>query len=219
MNEIRALFRRLYHRARGLPTRWLRKLESRRRAMLTRRLIDDRSSDIGRWSDPASFEGYWVERNRLLAAAIPPGASVLEFGAGMRELEKLLPPGCRYTPSDLVSRGPDTLVCDLNTRPLPEFPRHDWIVLSGVLEYLHEPEAVLAWLRSTAPAMLLSYATSDGGERDIASRRGNGFVNDFAAKSLSAMLTRAGWRGEVIGRWHGQLLLRCTADAPPADRS
>ena len=73
-----------------------------------------------------------------IAKLIPAGSNVIEFGAGRRQLEKFLPAGCTYTPSDLVDRGPGTIVCDLNRPPLPDL-RHLRLkvaVFGGVLEYV-----------------------------------------------------------------------------------
>jgi hypothetical protein len=145
----------------------------------------------------------------MLAACVPPGASVIEFGAGLRELEKLLPAGCSYTPADLVERGPGTLVCDLNSRPLPPFPRHDIVVLSGVLEYLHKPAEVLTHLRQSAPLLLMSYAVSEGGSLTLERRRADGFFNDLDTTALRSLLHDSGWGYELIGVWQGQQLLRC----------
>lgn len=188
---------------------WIERGRQRRRARLTRRLIVQGGTDVARWSSPAGFEDYWVERNQLLAKHVPAGAVVLEFGAGLRDLEKLLPPGCRYTPSDLVDRGPGTIVCDLNARPLAVFPPQDVVVLSGVLEYLHAPGEVLAWLAETAPLLLLSYAAWDGSAEALMRRRGNGFVNDLNDAEFDVLLRGAGWEVALIGGWHEQGLWRC----------
>lgn len=169
----------------------------------------EKQSDTSRWATEASFEPYWLERNRILATHIPAGSSVLEFGAGMRELEKLLPARCRYTPSDLVDRGPGTLVCDLNRRPLPALPAHDLMVMSGVMEYVHDPADLLVQLRPVAPRLLLSYAAWDEQQSSLAKRRELGFVNDFSAEAFFNLLTATGWRSETCGQWGGQLLLRC----------
>jgi hypothetical protein len=106
------------------------------------------SADYRRWTSPAGFEEWWDDRTRALAALIPSGARVIEFGAGRRQLEKLLPDGCFYIPSDLVDRGGGTLVCDLNARPLPDI-RHlgsDLAVFGGVLEYVSDVESLACWL-------------------------------------------------------------------------
>src|SRR5690348_9570014 len=69
------------------------------------------TADHARWSSPGGLEEWWVERTGILAQLLPAGSRVIEFGAGRRQLEKLLPNGCTYIPSDLVDRGPGTIVC------------------------------------------------------------------------------------------------------------
>ncbi len=63
-------------------------------------------SDYKRWSSSESLEMWWDERTRVIAGLVRPDSRVIEFGAGRRQLEKFLPASCRYTPSDLVDRGP-----------------------------------------------------------------------------------------------------------------
>ena len=108
-----------------------------------------------------------------------------------------------------MDRGPGTLICDLNKRPLPELPGHDIIVLSGVLEYLHDPSDLLARLQTVAPVILLSYAVWDGMPQSLPKRRGNGFVNDLCGTEFYGMLKKAGWCSNTFGEWQGQHLLRC----------
>lgn len=209
MKSLRIQLRTLRNSLRSAVHTWRAKRIEERRSRLTRRLIADGGTDTARWSSPSNFERYWVERNRMIAASVPPGLSVIEFGAGLRELEKLLPAACRYTPSDLVDRGPGTIVCNLNIRPLPSFPKHDIAVLSGVLEYLHNPGDVLKHLHGSAPLLLMSYSVWDGTPATLERRRADGFVNDLHASSLRSLLHDSGWDHEVFGEWQGQQLLRC----------
>jgi hypothetical protein len=108
-------------------------------------------ADYQRWSSPGGLEAWWDERTQRLASMIEPGSTVIEFGAGRRSLERFLPPGCVYTPSDLVDRGPGTIVCDLNHRPLPDLSRVNpqLAVFSGVLEYIRDIPAIVEWLAAS----------------------------------------------------------------------
>ena len=108
-----------------------------------------------------------------MATPIRPGSSVLEFGAGRMVLKQSLPEGCRDTPSDIVDRGPRTIVCDLNARTLPDFPHHDVAVFSGVLEYVHDVPRVVALLARTVDTVVASYADTDSVARRI-TRRAHG---------------------------------------------
>ena len=172
-------------------------------------------SDRRRWSDPASLNRDWEERTRLLAAMIPAGASVLEFGAGARALQRYLPTGCRYTPSDLVDRGPGTLVCDLNARPLPRFDPHDVMVFAGVLTYLYDLPGLLGHLTGSCRQVLASYPPADRrGWRDRMQRRSNGWVNDYTAAELHALFATAGFTLIEERSWGAQKVCRY---ARPAD--
>ena len=107
-------------------------------------------SDYKRWSSSESLEMWWDERTRVIAGLVRPDSRVIEFGAGRRQLEKFLPASCRYTPSDLVDRGPGTIVCDLNRRPLPDL-RHlclNVAVFGGVLEYIADVPSLVLWIAS-----------------------------------------------------------------------
>ena len=106
-------------------------------------------ADYRRWVSPAGHETWWDERTQLIASMIPTGARVIEFGCGRRQLENFLPDECTYVPSDLVERGPGTIVCDLNTRPLPDLGHLalQVAVFGGVLEYVCDVESVIQWVR------------------------------------------------------------------------
>src|SRR5215468_9103306 len=77
-------------------------------------------SDYERWTDPSSLETWWESRTQRLAAMVPAGTRVIEFGGGRQRLRSFLDSSCTYMASDLVDRGPGTLACDLNRRPLPD---------------------------------------------------------------------------------------------------
>ena len=95
-------------------------------------------SQLNRWSDEEQLNPDWDARTLKLAKLISPRSRVLEFGAGRRFLESVLPEACTYTPSDIVSRGEDTIVCDLNSETLPIFSGYHVAVFGGVLEYVYD---------------------------------------------------------------------------------
>jgi hypothetical protein len=107
--------------------------------------------DYKRWCSSQGLQEWWDERTRLIAGLAPAGSKVIEFGAGRRQLERVLPAGCCYIPSDLVDRGPGTVVCDLNARPLPDLAAvaPQVAVFGGVLEYLHDVPAIVQWLSAS----------------------------------------------------------------------
>jgi len=109
-------------------------------------------SDRNRWRDLDNHDIAWDKRTRNIAALIAPDSNVIEFGAGRRQLPRWLPPRCGYIASDIVARGEQTLVCDLNKRPLPSLPHQTSVqvaVFSGVLEYVADLPGVISWARNT----------------------------------------------------------------------
>lgn len=162
-------------------------------------------SDYGRWGEEGALRSDWDSRTRQIANLIEPGSSVLEFGAGRRVLEERLPAACTYTPSDLVDRGEGTLVCDLNAKALPNFPSHDVVVFSGVLEYVNDVPRLIARLHACAPTIIASYAVY---ELNSASRRTNGWVNDYTLPELMEVFSEAGYRCEHKETWKEQMIFR-----------
>ena len=107
-----------------------------------------RRPDVSRWERESSFEEEWEERTRIMARLVPMGSRVIEFGAGSRKMAHHLDPSCTYVASDVVDRGPGTLVWDLNARPLPDLSplKVDVAIFGGVLEYLVSLEPIARWL-------------------------------------------------------------------------
>lgn len=175
------------------------------------------SADYERWSSPEGLEIWWVERTKLLAAFIAPNTRLIEFGAGRRQLEALLPPGCVYTPSDLVSRGDGTLVCDLNQRPLPDLSqvRAEVAVFGGVLEYLRDVKGIAQWLASSdvsvcilsfepVPMDLRGFAR----RRELARRRYFGYMNNSTEEELLAQFAAVGYTCKRRETWTSQIILQ-----------
>jgi hypothetical protein len=167
-------------------------------------------ADLGRWADPTQYDD-WEERSKMIAEMIPAGARVIEFGAGSRLLERHLDRSCVYVPSDLVSRGPDTIVLDLNKGPLPDFTsyRFDVAVMAGVLEYVSNLRSFVSWLGRQVPTVIASYEVAQGnGGRlkrlaESFSRLGVGWVNSYSEQELVGLFTRAGLPLTGFVDWHG----------------
>lgn len=158
-------------------------------------------ADLARWQDLRNFELEWNERARLMASLIPPGSRVLEFGAGRRQLEALLPQSCTYLPSDLVSRGPDTFVCDLNSRPLPDLTplQPDIAVFGGVLEYIADLKPLPYWLARHIALCVVSYECAHSHPHTVSRLREsfvrirNGWVNSYNEAELEALFADGGF--------------------------
>jgi hypothetical protein len=176
-------------------------------ATLYRRLRS--RSDVSRWSDVDNLEVTWRSRSELIAGLLPAGSRVIEFGAGRRHLEALLPDGHTYIPSDLVDRGPGTLVVDLDDRPLPDLTGLgvDVAVFGGVFEYLHRFEDIPPWLAKQVPKCIASYecASSPSGTlarlRESAARFRNGWVTTYTEDELVSLFETAGWRCSDRRTW------------------
>lgn len=177
-------------------------------AQATELYLAARSSDGPRWADPQYAPAGAQERAQAAAGLIVPGASVLDLGCGPMALRALLPPSCRYTPADLVARSEDTVLVDLNQGQFPE-GRFNVAVLLQVLEYMHQPEQVLANCRQAASTLILSYETFAGGEKKA--RRERGFFNDLSERDIDALLKKTGWRADMRGQRGETLMLRCVA--------
>lgn len=180
-------------------------------------LITLRRSDTRRWSDKNNLHSDWDERTKLLASFIAPNSKVLEFGAGRIVLPRFLPPGCTYTPSDLVDRGAGTIVCDLNAPQLPSFPAQDVALLSGVLEYVHDIPRLVSHLATFCHTVSVSYAVRDfANQATAATRRPNGWVNDYSSQELQDVFSREGFLLQEMIVWREQHLFKFVRTHVPA---
>ena len=175
-------------------------LSSFRRIARTLFLRSLNRSDYARWTNPDSLESWWETRTQRIATLIPKHSRVIEFGAGRRWLESYLDPSCSYIPSDLVDRGPGTIVCDLNKRPLPDLRhlRADVAVFGGVLEYIRDLESVVEWLSQQVSFCVTSYAYAARatgaavGIRERLRRLYYGYMNNYTEEELVELFSRRG---------------------------
>ena len=171
--------------------------------------------DYRRWTDPKSLETWWDSRTQKLATFVTAGSCVLEFGAGRRQLERFLPSDCTYIPSDLVDRGPSTIVCDLNKRPLPDLRglSVDLVVFAGVLEYIEDIDSLAVWLAEQTQSVVASYDCVKSPNRSLRRvvellRRSNfGYMSHFTLAELTAAFERAGFRSVKTDTWNDQRVL------------
>jgi len=139
---------------------------------------------------------------------------VIEFGAGRRQLEKFLDQSCTYVPSDLVDRGPGTIICDLNERPLPDLHalKADVAVFGGVLEYIRDLPGLVAWLSRQFRCCVASYAyarSSVGTPRRLlesVQRAYFGYMNTYSERELVALFQAHGLTCIRRDTWNSQRL-------------
>ena len=188
-------------------------LPTSERAQHTERLIREGNSDTERWAKLESLATQWDSRAAMAARYIPAGQRVLDIGAGAMALRGQLATGCSYFPADIVSRGPECQVVDLNKGQFPA-GQYDWVTFLGVLEYVHEPVAVLTRARTAAPSAIITYCTMNHGE--VQTRRGMGWVNDYTRSEFEALLAAAEWRVREVAevkRGPGNIQLMFVAQA------
>jgi hypothetical protein len=114
---------------------------------------------IRRWRKVAQQPTpLWDERNQFIANLIPAGSSVLDIGSGGQSIKRHLKPGCHYQPCDLVKSTPDVILCDFNAGRFPEISRqYDYVVCSGVMEYIRNPLPFLEAVTSYGSSVIISY--------------------------------------------------------------
>lgn len=162
-----------------------------------------KSHGVARWGRPESLHDDWVERTALIAGMIQPNSSILEFGAGKERLREFLPQGCRYQPADIIARSINTIVADLNVTTPKLTEKYDYIVFSGVLEYIHDVQKLLHYVRDNCTTCILSYAPTDCLEC-MTTRMRSGWVNHLSKNSFESILHNAGF--EILEKrvWRGQ---------------
>src|SRR6478609_8079539 len=106
------------------------------------------ATDADRWSRRDSFDARWAYRATLAAQMIPAYSRVLDIGAGAMDLERVLPKGCAYQPSDLFQHDERTIVCDLNKGEFPPGAEADTVTMLGVLEYIKDLPGLLRKVRA-----------------------------------------------------------------------
>ncbi len=150
-----------------------------------------RQTDLARWSDAANLSAAWNERARLAADFIPAGAHVMDLGCGRMALETYLPPGCRYTPCDLVARDERTLLCDFNSQAVPQPAGVTHLVALGVLEYIHDWRGFLGQMCAFGLPVVFSYCPTDFTSH--LDRKALGWINHLSLNDLCEGFTEAGF--------------------------
>ncbi len=169
-------------------------------------------ADYKRWTDPGSLETWWDARTEKIALLIPQDSLVLEFGAGRRQLERFLGRSCTYIPSDLIDRGPGTIICDLNQRPLPDlrYAKAEVAVFSGVLEYIRDLESLIAWLSEQVAFCIASYTCVPTRQNAIQKIRNKfdrlyyGYMNNYTEEELVHLFNKCGFVCTTKDTWTSQ---------------
>ena len=151
---------------------------------------------VRRWEKVAQGgRPSWDERNEIIAGYIPAGSSILDVGCGAQTLKQHLKPGCRYQPSDVVKSTPEVIFCDFNANVYPDVKeKYDYVVCSGVLEYIREPEKFLRRIPPLGHSVILSYnPLLPGGSKLTRMGNGWGWVNHFTKEELQTLFGECGF--------------------------
>ncbi|SDR68954.1 class I SAM-dependent methyltransferase [Christiangramia echinicola] len=176
-------------------------LKIRKQAKATRRLRDEKQTDTNRWEKEGGFYSDWNERTSILGSMVRPGSRVLEFGAGNAFLRNELPKDISYTPSDIVKREEDFLVCDLNRRIEFDLSQFDTVIFSGVLEYIYDIENVFDQFPKNITTVLLSYSCSDICK---VNRLENRWLSDFSRSEVEKIFSTYDFQTKEYREWRGQ---------------
>lgn len=178
--------------------------ETLEREQKTKILIEKELSDAERWKNDNELHPNWNERTEILASYIQPGASIVEFGAGVMHLKKVVKDYKRYTPSDIVKRYEETVVCDLNQPIKIDLFVYDVAVFSGVLEYVYDIDKVVKQLREAKiNHIIMSYCCSDIVKL---SRAKNGWLSDYTKADLEQIFINNNYKINDYSVWNNQSL-------------
>jgi hypothetical protein len=123
---------------------------------------------------------------------------VLDLGAGAQTLRKHLRPACFYQPCDIIISSPDIIYCDFNSGAYPAIPFcFDYVVCSGLLEYIRDPEEFLRITGAYGRNLVLSYNLCQEGE-SVLDRLAKGWVNHLSLRLLLASIGAAGLTPSVL---------------------
>jgi hypothetical protein len=158
-------------------------------------------TNVRRWKKAAQEKKpCWDERNRIIATFIPEASSVIDLGAGAQTLKRYLKSGCEYQPCDIVKSSPDTIVCDFNSGIYPSLSRrYDYVVCSGVFEYMRHPSQFLSNIRRYGNRIILSYVPA-GQAIGPFERLARGWVNHLTSQQLETLFATNGLDWKLLCR-------------------
>lgn len=136
-------------------------------------------SKESRWAKESSFSIHWKTRSEAIAALIPEGSSVIEFGVGLFPISNFenLKPLSRYTATDFIEREELAFTYDLNSNPLADFEFHEIAVFSGVLEYIEDLPTKIKFISTRVNSIITSYCTVD---KYPTERQNRDWVNSYS---------------------------------------
>lgn len=200
MPELR-FFSKIFHFSRNKIYGGLERFRIRVRNKRTRNLRLSGESDLKRWVNSNELDESWDERTYMIASMIEPSSSIIEFGAGNMKLRNKLPENCTYQASDIISRYPGVITCDLNQEISIDLSKYDTAIFSGVLEYVYDVKAIISRLNEDVENIILSYAC-----RDIsnAPRLDRGWLSDYSREELEKIFMSNNYEILQYREWRNQ---------------
>ncbi|WP_396601587.1 hypothetical protein [Algibacter sp. R77976] len=173
-------------------------------------LVDNKQTDYNRWRKDNELHENWNERTTIMANYISPSSKIIEFGAGNMFLKEFLAPNF-YTPTDIVKRFDETVLCDLNKPIEINLKKYETAVFSGVLEYVHDIDFVFNQMHDNKiKQVVVSYCCSDIIK---VSRDKNGWLSDLKKADLISVFKKYNFAIEDYREWKNQsifnLKLKC----------
>jgi hypothetical protein len=160
-----------------------------------------------RWTKNVLMHPSWDDRTKCMAALIPNGSRVIDIGAGAQTLKMHLGEACAYQPCDMVKSSPNCLLCDFNKNIYPEARNnYDYVVISGVMEYIHKPRDFIRKITQYGRLTILSYNPWDGHAGSKLLRLSEGWVSHLQVSDLDRIFANLSIESKRVGAWKGHII-------------
>jgi hypothetical protein len=184
------------------------------------------ASDPSHWQNADSYPEWWIERSTLLLKLLSGTklnaevTSFSEYGCGPRKpFKKSLSQANDHRACHLLDLKPwdaEVIIANLDSAVYTGYPASTCGVLSGVVEYLRNPELSFRNLAGLHSYLLVSYCYADlrwtNSEnaslavQRLASRAALGWRNHFDLAQLVTMGSSFGYVCDAV-HWRDQVLL------------
>lgn len=159
------------------------------------------NTDIDRWATLAksSNRPSWNGRNNEIADILMEYKpyTVLDIGAGNRDLQKLIPPHIKYSAVDCIDCGfSDTFVIDFNVTDASDiklYSHSEFAVCSGILEYINDIVPVLKFVKNNSNKSIITYVCEEDRESDKMVKL-SGWTNGIKRDELIGIFNSLGFK-------------------------
>jgi Methionine biosynthesis protein MetW len=157
------------------------------------------TTNISRWRAVAvGGTPPWDKRNEIIAGFIADRSSVLDLGCGAQTLRTHLKPQCKYQPCDVVRGTPGVTFCDFNAGIYPDLDQpFDYVVCSGLLEYIRKPREFLDQVCQLGQTLLVSYHVFKPSESKL-ERLARNWVTHMTRNDMERVLQSVGLEWKIL---------------------